>query len=345
VDPIVARLSPQFDQAAELRRVATDDPTIQAVLARLPNTRSSALVALEFDPETWADREADVFKVAADFATGERTIEVEVNRELGTRRIVRSRADLGLYWFECYLPWIPEAGRADIAAIDTWGAVMELPDLIELAHQAIRVRVPEPWAGAGLEAVEHLVNSPEIASPLLYPNAQIVVVQLGTDEDLNSTFRDSALVQWGERPARVVHFDAGRNLAWLDITPTAQPADSFAWRHNGFEWAHAAVTMSISVDQRHDQITTGARIVQSWMNLDGIVASPTHYPNAWNVVVDASGDPAVKGRLDSGEFRAVSFHARGYEVPTVYPAELVAGAIDPYGGRFDASRDNVSRPT
>lgn len=333
---------PSTCDPAHQRLVATDDPTILATVARVAGTRGSVLLDLWFDPEAWAGKNAEMLAYGEACRTGERAVRVAIERTIEPREIRRRRTDLGLYWFECYLPWIPVPGKADIAAVDTWGAVMELSDLVDLAHQALSGVVPTEWASA-VEVVESFVNTAEIASRRFYPEAHVVVVQLGADADVRRAFGEAQFVRWGGRVARVVHYAPDVQRVWLDVTPPEFAADSRAWTWNGLSWAHELVVTSVPVDQRHNLVATKARVVQSWMNLDGYVDSPTHYPNSWSLVIDASLDPEIKSKLDAGIYRAVSFHATMYQIPTVYPAEVVQVALDPYGGRFDQSRDAQSR--
>lgn len=341
---MIARIGDGLERAERTRTVPTEDPTVRAIVAKMPGTRGSVLVALEADRAKWAGRDAELLALAKSYQTGDALVRIPTDRKMGMRELKRANTALGLYWFECYLPWIPVEGRADVAAIDSWGAVMELGDLADLAHQAIVADVAPEFSETPARVVQSFVNSAEIASPRFYRGAHVVGVHCAADPQLVQLFTRSHFVRWNGAPARVVSVaESFGGLAYLDVTPVDAPAATGAWARHDFSGAHGIVRESVSIDQNHDEVPTKVRMVQSWLNLTGVVDSPTHYPNAWNIVLDASGDPPIKARLDRGEYRAVSFHATGWEVPTVYPAELVQAAIDPYGGAFDRTRDAISR--
>lgn len=341
---MIARIGDGLERAERTRTVPTEDDTVRAIVAKMPGTRGSVLVALEADREAWAGRDAELLALAKSYQTGERVVRIPTDRRMALRELKKANTALGIYWFECYLPWIPVAGSADVAAIDSWGAVMELPDLVDLAHQAIVADVAAEFGETPARVVQSFVNSAEVASPRFYPGAHVVGVSCANDPQLVQLFQRSHFVAWNGAPARVVHVvESFGGLAYLDVTPVDAPAGSGAWARHDFTGPHGVVREAVPIDQNHDEIPTKARMMQSWINFRGVVDSPTHYPNAWNVVLDASQDPEIKARLDRGEYRAVSFHATGWEVPTVYPAELVEAAIDPYGGAYDRTRDAISR--
>ena len=305
----------------------------RAVLGRVRDTRGMELVHLWFEHERWAGRDAEMLALGNAFRSGDRQLRVRSEMHFEPRELVRSRASEGLYWFEAYLPWVPEVGRADVRCVDTWGAVMELPDLVELSGLYYRGAVPNEWEGRA-DVVETFCNSAEIASPRFYPDA-IVRVAKAADADAYAALTAEGFTAWGGQTLRVAGADPGTRRVWLE---SLGPVGVDALRA-----ATALHAWSINVDEGHRYNQTECRIVQNWCNATGIVDSPSHYPDSWCVVIDASREAEIRARLDAGVYRAVSFHAWAYQIPTVYPAELVKAAVDPYGGRFDRTRDRQSR--